>query len=57
MSLVKSSYLKKCTHIDFSGIQAINPYTFLDVLQELSEYQNCNNLLAVHLNDLGFNFD
>lgn len=56
-NLIKSRFLKKCTHIDLSGIQAIDHTQLLDLLSDLSEYGLCGNLLSVHLNDLGVNHD
>ena len=45
------------THLDLSGIQAINMDNILDILNELSDYQKCGNLLSLHMNDLGLNFN
>ena len=57
MALVKSHHLKRCTHLDISGIHALKQYNFLELINELADYLNCENLLSVHMNDLGLNFD
>lgn len=57
ISLVKSRCLNKCTHMDLSGIHAINPKNLVEIVNELVEFDQCSNLLALHLNDLGLNFN
>lgn len=56
-NLIKSSYLSTLTHLDISGIQAIDLRTFNRVVTELSNYKYCGNLLSIHMSDLGINFD
>lgn len=49
--------MNKLTHLDLSGISALNDVNIMDIIGDLFEYQYCENLLAIHLNDLGINFN
>ena len=57
INLIKSGCIKKCTHLDLSGINALTKVNLANILNELVEYKNCGNLLGLHLNDLGVNFN
>lgn len=57
ISLVKSQSMTTLTHLDLSGIGALGPDDSLELMNELFDYQHCENLLSVHLNDLGLNFN
>ena len=57
LMLIKGHCLRKCTHLNISGIQAISSKNLIELAGELIEYQNCQNLLSVHLSDLGINQD
>jgi len=54
---IRKGFCKKLTHIDLSGIGAIDRDGVHAILSELSQYTQCCNLLSIHLNDLGFNND
>ena len=56
INLIKFGCIKKCTHLDLSGIDALIKANLSNILGEL-EYENCGNLLGLHLNDLGVNFN
>ena len=49
--------MNKLTHLDLSGIQALNDLNILNIIGDLFDFQFCENLLAIHLNDLGINFN
>ena len=53
--LIKGQNLMKCTHLNLSGIEALNHSNFMDLMNELFDYSNCENLLSIHLDDLGIN--
>lgn len=57
INLIRSQNITKCTHLDLSGILALNQDNVLELMSEVFDYQNCENLLSVHLNDLGMNFN
>lgn len=55
--MVKAKCLTRCTHLDLSGICALDLHNLHDLLIELIDYKFCECLLSIHLNDLGINFD
>lgn len=57
IDLVRGHNFSRCTHLDLSGIKVLNTYNFLELMNELIDYQYCENMLAIHLNDLGLNFN
>lgn len=57
INLVKSQNMSRCTHLDLSGIDALNQNGIMELMNELFDYQYCENLLSIHLNDLGINFN
>lgn len=57
INLIRSQYLKICTHLDLSGIQSLKLENILEVANELVDHELCENLLSVHMNDLGINMN
>ena len=53
--MIKTGSINKCTHLDLSGIEALTKSNIPNILGELAEFENCGNLLGLHLNDLGIN--
>ena len=50
--------MKKVTHLDISGINALEKGDNLQILLvELNNFRQCENLLAIHISDLGINND
>ena len=57
INLIKSGSLNKCTHIDLSGIYAMKEADMIQIVGEMVDFENCENLMGLHLNDLGINFN
>ena len=45
------------THLDLSGIESLTRDDVLKLINVLSNYNFCGNLLSIHLDDLGINDD
>lgn len=57
INYVGKGFLRKATHLDFSGILGLSGDDVARLINELSNTSVCSNLLSVHLSDLGINDD
>ena len=57
ISLVKGKHLTRCTHLDLSGIVDLRRASLNELMGELVDCKLCENLMSIHLNDLGLNFN
>ena len=57
LNFIAKGFFKKLTHIDLSGISAIQKDDAPKILDELADYKKCWNLISIHMSDLGINDD
>jgi len=57
LNFISKGFCKKLTHLDLSGISAIQKDDVPKILDELADYRKCWNLISIHMSDLGINDD